>query len=92
MGTPADALRARVYKGTRRADVYLFVASPDTLDELPPGLLETMGELTLVMEVDLYEGRPMAREDATTVMAGIRDHGFHLQLPPVDRPGSSRVQ
>ena len=62
MDEDVDVLRASVYKGTRRDDVYLFVSGPDALADLPPNLLATLGDLSLVMEVDLYDGRPMARE------------------------------
>ena len=87
-----QAMQVFVYRGSRRAETYLYLAAPDALERVPPALLEAMGELDLVMTLELYPGRPMARENPATVIRNVRERGYHLQLPPVDTPGSTRLQ
>jgi uncharacterized protein YcgL (UPF0745 family) len=86
-----ERLKARVYKGARKEETYLYVAERDDFGRVPPGLLEAMGELELVMELELHPGRRLARADPKRVIQDLRERGYHLQLPPVDRPGPRRV-
>ena len=79
-----ERILARVYKGSRRDDTYLFVPAQERLVRVPPALLETMGRLELVMEVELHHGRRLAREDIRLVMRNLEDQGYHLQMPPAD--------
>jgi uncharacterized protein YcgL (UPF0745 family) len=88
----SDRLDVFVYRGSRREGVYLYLPGEGAFGEVPAPLLEAMGKLELVMELELYPGRTMARETAETVMRNVRVKGYHLQLPPVDTPGSSRLQ
>ena len=75
---------ARVYKGSRRDDTYLFVPARERLERVPPALLETMGRLELVIELELHSGRQLAREDVRLVMRNLEGQGYHLQMPPAD--------
>ena len=77
-----ERMAARVYKGSRRDDTYLFVPAHDGLEGVPRALLETMGRLDLVMELELHPGRQLAREDVRLVMRNLEDQGYHLQMPP----------
>jgi uncharacterized protein YcgL (UPF0745 family) len=64
--------------------MYLFLAREGGFDRVPQALRERFGEPVFVMELELYPGRPLAREDARQVMRSLRADGFHLQLPPSD--------
>ena len=75
-------MQSYVYKSLKRADTYLFLAERDNTDRLPEALRLQLGELRLVMELDLQPGRRLAREDAATVMGNLATRGFHLQFPP----------
>ncbi len=83
MNTPATCW---VYRGTRKDEMYLYLAKEDAFDELPPGLLERFGTPTLVMELALHPARKLAREDVTKVIENLRQQGYHLQLPPTIKP------
>ena len=83
----ADRLTVHVYRGSTREGVYLFVPPDAALEALPSALLQLMGRLELVMELELYPGRALARESAETVMRNVREQGFHLQLPPAEEDG-----
>ncbi len=80
----------RVYRGSARDGVYLFVPTEAELDDLPAPLLRAMGRLELVMELELHPGRALARESAEAVMRNVRRDGYHLQLPPTESEDSIR--
>ena len=79
-----ERILARVYRGSRRDDTYLFVPARERLERVPPGLLETLGRLELVIELELHSGRQLAREDVRLVMRNLENQGYHLQMPPAD--------
>ena len=79
-----ETIAALVYKGSRREDTYLFVPAQGRLERVPSALLETLGRIELVMEVELHHGRRLAREDVRVVMRNLAEKGFHLQMPPAN--------
>lgn len=78
-----------VYKSLRKAETYVFLRDADALAVLPQELAERLGELAFVIEIELSPQRKLAREDVAVVMVNLRDHGYHLQLPPPPPVGSS---
>lgn len=72
----------RIYKSALRADTYLFVPADDDLSRVPEALLAHFGPPSLVMSLDLWSGRPLARADADTVLSQLRERGYYLQMPP----------
>ena len=79
-----ESVVALVYKGSRRDDTYLFVPANERLERVPPALLETLGRLEPVIEIELHHGRRLAREDVRDVMRNLEEKGYHLQMPPAD--------
>jgi hypothetical protein len=75
-----------VYRSPRKQEMYIYLAQEDGFDTLPAALLERFGEPILVIELELSPDRKLAREDVGKVMANLRDHGFHLQMPPQLQP------
>jgi hypothetical protein len=73
-----------VYKSPRRADTYVFLAQRDDFSPLPDALRERLGELELVMDLELHPGRRLARTNGETLMRALREQGFHLQVPPAE--------
>ena len=51
-----------------------------------------MGELELVMQLQLSAQRPLARANTEQVMHELAHKGYYLQMPPVDMPGQGRIQ
>ena len=86
-----DVVPVWIYKGNRRAETYLYVAEPKQLESLPTELAGALGALELVVQIELYPGRKLARANAEAVLQSIEKRGYYLQLPPVDRPGEARV-
>lgn len=75
-----------VYKCPRKPDTYVFLRESAGFDVLPEALAATLGPLVFVIEIELSPQRKLAREDVGRVMANLREHGFHLQLPPPQVP------
>ncbi|XRD81883.1 YcgL domain-containing protein [Dyella halodurans] len=71
-----------VYASQRKPDTYLWLGRRDDFSPLPDSLTQMLGELRLVLEVELNDQRKLPQEDAQQVMAHLREQGWHLQLPP----------
>jgi uncharacterized protein len=75
-------LKVWVYRASRRAETYLYVGAPDEFGGVPLELMQVLGRLELVMELELHPGRKLARADVERVMADVHERGWHLQMPP----------
>ena len=71
-----------IYKGTKREQTYLYVAAEEAFDSVPDALLNAMGELTLVISLELDEQRKLVGADVSQVMHDLSSRGYFLQLPP----------
>jgi uncharacterized protein YcgL (UPF0745 family) len=72
-----------IYKGNKKAEMYLYVPIDTGLKNVPEVLLQSFGELELVMKLKLTKAKKLARVDIATVMRDIQEKGFYLQVPPV---------
>lgn len=79
-------MQCYVYKSPRKADTYVYLAQRDDFSVLPAPLLESLGQLAFVLEFELTPERKLARANAAAVLEELARRGFHLQLPPVERP------
>jgi uncharacterized protein YcgL (UPF0745 family) len=73
-----------IYKGSRRAETYLYVPEENDFERVPAELLDAMGTLELVMELELHEKRQLARVHANDVMKSVEKVGYFLQMPPIE--------
>ncbi len=71
-----------IYKSSREADLYLYVARDEGTARVPDPLLLRFGEPLLVLTLELSAERKLAQADAGKVLAAIADKGYYLQLPP----------
>jgi len=71
-----------IYKGPRKADTYLYVEREGDFERVPPSLLDLLGPLQKVMDLELSPDRRLAQADVDEVMAALRERGYYLQLPP----------
>ena len=82
MSATAPRRFVRIYRSSRRQEMYLYVDARTDLDRVPEALLERFGRPVEAMSLMLSADRPLARADAGRVLAGIEEEGFYLQLPP----------
>lgn len=75
-----------IYKSSRKAETFLFVRAENDFSSVPAPLLEALGMLQKVMDLELTPERKLARGNAAQIMHELRQTGFHLQLPPHQQP------
>jgi uncharacterized protein YcgL (UPF0745 family) len=63
--------------------MYLYVDEETGLESVPEDLLSEFGEASLVLDLELTAEKKLAKEDIIVVMQHIKEHGYHLQMPPV---------
>ena len=81
-----DRVPCWIYKSPVKDEMYLYLAEEAGFERVPDALMARFGKPEFVMELELHEGRPLAREDVIQVMQNLSDRGFHLQMPPKLEP------
>jgi len=71
-----------VYKSAKKSDTYLYVSQKDDFSTVPDALIQMLGRLEYVMELDLDTKEKLAQADIRQVRSQLRGQGFYLQLPP----------
>lgn len=78
-----DARRlVSVFRSSRRDEMYLYVDRAEGTARVPQALLDLFGPPAHAMDLLLTAERKLARASAADVLAGIRERGFYLQMPP----------
>lgn len=83
-----DSLHCYIYKCLRKAETYLFVLKENDFSAVPAPLLDTLGKVEKVIDIELTPQRKMARGNARQIIYDLKQTGFHLQLPPNKKPES----
>lgn len=71
-----------IYKSLKKDYLYLYITKKDDFSQVPEALFNSMGKIEFVMELELSAERKLAREDTMKVIAGLKEKGFFVQLPP----------
>tara|TARA_B100000029_G_C16855918_1_gene697371 strand:- start:181 stop:423 length:243 start_codon:yes stop_codon:yes gene_type:complete len=71
-----------VFKGNLKPDHYLFVDSDDVFARVPAELLLKLGNMKIVLELDVSLGTRLAVADPSQVLSSIEMSGYYLQFPP----------
>ncbi|MDX1434435.1 MAG: YcgL domain-containing protein [Gammaproteobacteria bacterium] len=79
-----ERIKVWIYKGSQRAETYLYVPGEGDFERVPDPLLQAMGRLELVMDLELHAERPLARARVEEVMKRVAEDGFYLQMPPLE--------
>jgi uncharacterized protein YcgL (UPF0745 family) len=81
-------MHCAIYKSTKKAETYLYVQEKGDFSRVPQDLLRLLGELDLVMTLELTPDRALARADPEQVRQQLEIRGYYLQLPPSDSANS----
>jgi uncharacterized protein len=73
---------AHIYKSARKPDTYLYLREKDQFARVPATVMAPLGACDWVMQIELHDGRKLARADATVVRQNLEALGFYLQMPP----------
>ena len=71
-----------IYRGSKVAEMYLYVDQTEDLARVPEALLARFGRLEVAMTLELHPQRKLARADIGAVLQQIDSQGFYLQMPP----------
>lgn len=74
-----------IYKGRKKEDTFLFIEKADEFDRVPAALIELLGELSHVMDLDLGPTRKLANANIDDVRAQLLDVGYYLQMIKDDK-------
>lgn len=82
-------MQTYIYRSEKKADCYIYLAKPKEAFELPAAVTKILGDLTLVMEIDIHEGSKLAQVKPQQVLESMQQQGFYIQMPskqphPVD--------
>jgi uncharacterized protein YcgL (UPF0745 family) len=80
--TNENNLHCWVLASDRQPEMYLYLDREEGFDDLPETLRRHFGRPRPVMELDLHPDRRLARVEVAEVMAGLREQGYYLQMPP----------
>ncbi len=79
-------MKCFVYKSLKKEELYLYLEKQDDFSTIPELLLNSLGRLELVMDLDLTSERKLAREDVNKVLVSLQEKGFFVQMPPTRVP------
>lgn len=74
-------MKCFVFKGSKKDDTYLYTDREDDFDHLPENLCSLMGELSLVLSLDLTDQTSLAQANPKDILEAIEKQGFYLQMP-----------
>jgi uncharacterized protein YcgL (UPF0745 family) len=77
-------MQCYIYKSLKKHLLYIYISQKDDFSRVPDELIQTMGKLEFVLELELSPERKLAKEDSQKVLASLQDKGFFVQLPPTD--------
>jgi len=75
-------MQSVIYKGAGKPGAYLYVKTKDDFSEVPEALLAMLGELELVMHLDLASRDKLGYADIAEVSRLLGGQGYFLQMPP----------
>lgn len=75
-------MQCAIYKGPKKINHYLYVEKEDDFSRVPEALLELLGDLQLVIALELSPERQLAQADVTQVMKQLKEQGYYFQMPP----------
>jgi uncharacterized protein YcgL (UPF0745 family) len=82
----SESLHCYIYKSPRKPETYLFVLKENDFSAVPESLLEVLGEMEKVIDIELTPERKLARGNAQLIITDLNETGFHLQLPANEKP------
>ena len=71
-----------VYKSSKKADTYLYIAKKDDFGSVPAALLESFGKPQFVLVANAKKRSSLAGIEISEFIEKFNQQGFYLQLPP----------
>ncbi len=78
----AETMHCYIYRSKRKDELYLYLAKEEDFESVPEEIRRSLGQLEKAMELDITPESKLARSNAVDVIRNLKEHGFHIQLPP----------
>lgn len=75
------SMQCFIYKSLKKDYLYLYIAKKDDFSKVPDALVNSLGKMEFVMELELSPERKLAREDTGKVIECLKRQDFFVQLP-----------
>lgn len=75
-------MKCAIYKSLKKMDTYLYMERENDFSRVPETLLKLLGQLQLVMNIELTPERNLAQANPEEVRQQLKAQGYYLQLPP----------
>ena len=82
MGHYTSIMNCQIFRSDRSSETYLYLGADCPFEDLPADLQATFGEPVLVMTLELFPEKKLARVAARDVLKSLNERGYFLQLPP----------
>ncbi|MEY4209674.1 MAG: hypothetical protein RLZ92_52 [Pseudomonadota bacterium] len=79
-------MQCYIYKSLKKDELYLYLDKKDDFSAIPSDLMQSIGRLSFIMELELTPERKLARENSEKVIASLINQGFFVQMPPTSIP------
>lgn len=70
-----------IYRCNLKPDMYIYLKEEDNFENVPKEIYNSLGIIEFSMELEISAKTKLAKEDTTTVLNNLNEHGFHIQLP-----------
>lgn len=81
-----------IYKSLKKEYLYLYIDKKDDFSSVPELLVNSLGRLEFVMELELVPERKLAGEDPGKVIQRLKEKGFFVQMPPSKVSAPLKIQ
>ncbi len=75
-------MQCSIYKGTKKIGHYLYIEKRDDFSRVPQVLVDMLGQLELVISLELSAKRQLAQANVNDVMQQLTEQGYYFQMPP----------
>ncbi len=74
-------MKSFIYRCSNKPDMYIYLAEEDNFEKVPKNIYNSLGNISFSMELEITPALKLAKENTKTVLANLKENGFHLQLP-----------
>ncbi len=78
-------MKCAVYRSNKKDMTYLYLPEEDDMERVPEALLKMISPVERVLEFELTPDRSLALENAADVLKQLKEQGWFLQMPRLDK-------
>ena len=75
-------IKVDIFKSLLVKELYVYMESGSKVNKLPQELSDRLGQLQVVLTLDLEPHTKLVQANAVQVLKSLQEKGYYLQLPP----------